>query len=496
MVDTTTELTFKLPLQRVMPTIYVAGPAKSGSTFLWECIQQSFHPDRVCGRHSSKWSDAMCGERHFVLPALVADVSQPSCLRFQKESSFWRYWGRRKQVTWRRYGGPRLPLAMWELDRVGLPCGARRRAVGWRDTASGPRSLAAHRQMEDICMQDVHCPSSTYARDGAKRYETRLPAECMPTCSPCELHPGWMNNFDAPCPYSPEPCDTVACANAPYVPKRVRALNFSAHHARAFTLTAFPSSAALLAANVSVDRVASVEGNPGIFQTPPRHARALASLVTKRGQGKLKFIVGLRDPFDLAFSLWSFLSSIGQEGRRVEARLGRALAAVQACNLTLADDPSLLLHLSAAELTNYRLCLDDRPRARQHFYLYGGLYGLHLLGWFHLGFTGRQFLFVRMTSLPRDAEQAARLQRKLAGFVGMDLPQVQQMRQQRDVEGLCLSASMITRKQSRVRAHNSTVREIKRDFRVSPAAIRLRRFLDGHMRLLQALIERDGVHVY
>ena len=59
--------------------------------------------------------------------------------------------------------------------------------------------------------------------------------------------------------------------------------------------------------------------------------------------------------------------------------MGKALAAVQACNDTLADNPLLLMHLSAVELAAYRACLDDRPRSRQHFYLYGGLYGLHLL---------------------------------------------------------------------------------------------------------------------
>ena len=36
-------------LGRVMPTVFVAGPAKSGSTFLWDCIHQTFHPQRVCG---------------------------------------------------------------------------------------------------------------------------------------------------------------------------------------------------------------------------------------------------------------------------------------------------------------------------------------------------------------------------------------------------------------------------------------------------------------
>ena len=44
--------------------------------------------------------------------------------------------------------------------------------------------------------------------------------------------------------------------------------------------------------------------NPGVFQTPPRHARALAALVTAEGQRRLKFVVGLREPLALGFSLW------------------------------------------------------------------------------------------------------------------------------------------------------------------------------------------------
>ena len=214
--------TYKEHLGRVMPTIFVAGPAKSGSTFLWECIQQTFHPDKICnGRRASQWSDSACGQRRFVLPALLADVSQPACLRFSKESSFWRYWGRKPEVSWQRYGGPRIPLAMWESDQVSLPCPARRRAVGWADTAGGPRALASHRQMEDICMQDVHCPSLAAhggitggSSTSGVPYATPLPAECRPTCSPCDLHPGWMNNFDEPCPFPPKPCDSQTCPNA------------------------------------------------------------------------------------------------------------------------------------------------------------------------------------------------------------------------------------------------------------------------------------------
>ena len=50
--------------------------------------------------------------------------------------------------------------------------------------------------------------------------------------------------------------------------------------------------------------------------------------------------------------------------------------------------------------------------------------------------------------------------------------------------------------QSKVRAHNATVREVKRAFRESPTAAELRAFLDGHTRLLQTLLTREGVRVY
>ena len=75
-------------LSRVMPTVFVAGPAKSGSTFLWECIHSAFHPQRVCGStEAAGWSDERCAGRRFVLPPLSSDVTQPACFRFEKEST-------------------------------------------------------------------------------------------------------------------------------------------------------------------------------------------------------------------------------------------------------------------------------------------------------------------------------------------------------------------------------------------------------------------------
>ena len=63
------------PLSRVMPTIFVAGPAKSGSTFLWDCLQASFHPETQCGgaRRAAGWGDGACAQP-FVLPSLVGEI--------------------------------------------------------------------------------------------------------------------------------------------------------------------------------------------------------------------------------------------------------------------------------------------------------------------------------------------------------------------------------------------------------------------------------------
>ncbi|KAL3931519.1 MAG: hypothetical protein SGPRY_001088, partial [Prymnesium sp.] len=221
---------YKQTLSRAMPSIFIAGPAKSGSTFLWDCIQQTFHPDELCGAEGTAgWADVQCGSQRFVLPALVGSALQPSCLRFSKESAFWRYWGRKPQVSWRRYGGPIVPLAMWERRRVKQTCAAGRRHLEW---TPGPRAFVGHRWMEDLCMHETSAHGEGGKRGGGEveklgggevearcatrvAYDQKMPAECAPVCSPCDLHPGWMNNFNERCPFPPTPCDSLRCARAP-----------------------------------------------------------------------------------------------------------------------------------------------------------------------------------------------------------------------------------------------------------------------------------------
>ena len=55
---------------------------------------------------------------------------------------------------------------------------------------------------------------------------------------------------------------------------------------------------------------------------------------------------------------------------------------------------------------------------------------------------------------------------------------------------------MITAKGQRIRAHNASVREVKRTFRTSATATSLQRFLTGHDALLRALFARERIRVY
>ena len=62
---------------------------------------------------------------------------------------------------------------------------------------------------------------------------------------------------------------------------------------------------------------------------------------------------------------------------------------------------------------------------------------------------------------------------------------------------LCLSPSLITKKQQRLRAHGgATVKEVKREYVASAAAGELRRFFAGHDAALATLLAREKVRVF
>ena len=175
--------TYKQPLGRVMPTVFVAGPAKSGSTFLWDCVQQTFHPEQVCRGPVASWADGPCGSRAFVLPAVGSEDSQPACLRFGKEGRFWTHWGRStpgsRQYTWRRYGGPALPMQAWEQG--GTSCRRRGTAVYLCGVASplgrpAGRVAASGVTVARLCSRLAHRPLLSLHHHGCSLHHIRLQA--------------------------------------------------------------------------------------------------------------------------------------------------------------------------------------------------------------------------------------------------------------------------------------------------------------------------------
>lgn len=62
---------------------------------------------------------------------------------------------------------------------------------------------------------------------------------------------------------------------------------------------------------------------------------------------------------------------------------------------------------------------------------------------------------------------------------------------------MCLSPSLITKKQQRLRAHGgATVKDVKRDYVTSKAAGELRRFFARHDETLKMLLEREHILVF
>ena len=87
-----------------VPTVFVPGPAKSGTTFLFSCLADTFSPAQTCPTQSASprrgrlraaaaaatWSDEACGNASgFLLTARVTSSggqTRTSCLSPQKEN--------------------------------------------------------------------------------------------------------------------------------------------------------------------------------------------------------------------------------------------------------------------------------------------------------------------------------------------------------------------------------------------------------------------------
>ena len=567
-----------------VPTVFVPGPAKSGTTYLFDCLAATFSPTQVCGSsRAANWSDAACGNRSgfLVTPRVTTSGGQggsAGCFSPNKENYFWARWGSDRTTTLRTFVGPELPLSRW---------GRHGECVGKHDVPS----LALHgdlprgefpfeKHIDDLCLQSDTdtddrgaSPSPSIVRheprgDGrsprlvcdaasalhpltpidAPRdaeeegdgggggasssfdYRAAIPSACRRRCEPCEGHPRCASGAgEGHVPHQhhrrsedaqqqaaqlpPFACDSRVCTPT-YVSRKFRtsaAMNFSAHLRRAWSVSAVPHWRAVDAAGVSRRRLRTLEGKPSIWgseinaemilalvggsssgqssssaHAPPQQQHAPLVPVpgmVPGGRDAVRFVVGLRNPVDLYFSLWSFLTSIGRgtpHGFRTLVSPSYTLQPLRRCNATLLDDVSGVLGMADATRRAYARCINRVP------FVTGSTYAVQLLTFLDR-FRGDQLLFVPMALLPRTEAQAQHLQEALGAFVGVPLPRTNRPR-------LCLQKKLVTKEF--LRSENATTRDLKARFVASPTGRAVSAYFLADHALLPGLIVRHGVAVY
>ena len=185
---------------RMLPSLFVPGMPKAGTSFVWGCLMEAFRPSRVCQSDSaSDWRQ--CAGRQYVLPALTAGRDGLVSPAAKEPFTFVRDggldWTALKSGDPSALGqllGPALPLCQWEFDQQAATIPATveasstfrlRKFLASRDRHESPR-LAALRQalkhrMSLYCRQGVpnmvttRRMSCVTSEDGTTSFRTALP---------------------------------------------------------------------------------------------------------------------------------------------------------------------------------------------------------------------------------------------------------------------------------------------------------------------------------
>lgn len=434
---------------QVMPTVYVAGPVKGGTTSIYDCLLSNFHPKKICGATVDSWNDTACGFRRFVLPSIRTSLrSGDSALavHHMKEGPFG-VWGHSatEKVGWRMLTGPALPVRIWARD---------------------VRMSSA--DLDDLCR-----PAAGHSLSGNF------------TCDPCELHPGsdlynprtgqWRHE---PCRSPRKSCASAMCRVGTSDPPGTDPPSWS-------IAAAVPHKQSLAAANIAPGRVMGVEGCPAVLAGAGLGgmARQLGLLTAGGGRGALRFIVGLREPISLGLSYWMWL----QKAHVLRAGPGvffdKGLEALSHCKRAVGatGQPAHLMHLADNETRLYYACVKASSFALQESdKILAGMYALSLHAFFRAGFKGSQFLLVPSEALA-DTDV---LLRSMSSFLGLSLPS-------QPIQCQKAATSTDTNKLVETR----TLKSITSEFYESAAYGRARDFFQPHNALLARLIHYHKIPI-
>lgn len=393
------------------PFLMLLGTSKGGSTFLFACMQEAFHPRVVCGADdAAAWSRERCGARRFLLAGLRASVvlsrrhpgvsvpAGPLSLRINpiKENyvlTRGMYRGPRVEPERTRfYRGPALPLDLWEArnKRVHSEPG---RVRAWLDALlrSCARSIGDGERCPVRDFRDLGQPYSYRGLAAAREGEA------------CGF-------FRAPPPADAAHANVSVgrlCAH-----RGPDYLNRIFSEVRAF---APPPLEGAPPTRPWESRLLSFDGCPynlGSAQAPSilQHMLDRAAVAAA-----MRFIVLVRDPVDRAYSEWAMTNRWGDKmhvGGTFGAHAREQVRLLEAC---VGGRMRALVRgeMGDAEFSRvYERCID----ADYYAYVKNSLYGLHLRNWLRY-FRAEAFLLLeteRMAHTP-----PAELLRRIASFVGL-----------------------------------------------------------------------------
>ena len=431
---------------QVMPTVFVAGPVKGGTTSIYDCLLSNFHPKRICGATVHSWNDTACGSRRFVLPSIHARLTSGAtalAVHQHKEGPFG-VWGHAytTKASWRMLTGPTLPVRIWAGDK-----------------------RMSFTELGDLC----HVNGTL-------------------TCDPCELHPGtdvytpdtgqWHH---APCRLSKQQqeqrslgmrCASETCS--------VSTTSYS-------VASAVPHRPALVAASIAPDRVMGVEGMPAVFAGAGLGGMAiqLGLLTAAGGRAALRFIVGLREPISLGLSYWMWLQrpSVLRAGPGVF--FDKGLESLTGCERSVGavGHPARLMQLAENETRRYYACVKQSSSAMQESdRILAGMYALGLHAFFRAGVKGSQFLLVPSEALA----DTGVLLRSMSSFLDLPLP---------SQPITCKKAPTSTNTNARVQGDTRTLNTITAEFYESGAYERARTFFKPHNALLARMVHYHKISI-
>ena len=468
----------------MLPTAFVAGPVKGGTSSIYECLSAAFHPKRMCGVSTSDWADEACRDQRFVLGSVTYASWQGPCFYSTKESPFG-VWGRGQQGSaWQVHAGPAVPLRAWSGGRA----------------ACGKTPLLFAEEVEDMCLADLPCSRVTRSDCSTDR---SVPLACSSMCDPCHLHPGTdvynpitAGSQHVACHAPPSPCASAVCLPT-HPSAALRAVNYSATHSLHFSVSAFPHRRVFAEANISAHRVVVLEGSPAVLAGGGAGGMAtqLGSLTRPGGpyqpvggRAVLRFIVGLREPVSLGLSYWMWMAPLQRLNPDPASFFSRGLDQFQSCERAVGAVGQVhrILHLNETASRRYYACMKRLTNIHTEAdTLIGGLYALHLHAYFKEGFRGSQFLLVPTAAL----KDKVTLVNSTARFLGLALPVTALPR-------ACGSQRASSRAPSTVKlSNNQSLAQAIDAFQQSATGERAREHFRPHNAALAHLIRSQAINI-